>query len=99
MQKTTLGVQEAQSDVLGRFVLLCMFLHSPENEHEFHGPWVHDYRYRTQDFPKECFQKPIWAPELRWSLLQQKAGRIMSLPIGIWRDSWNTRERSLSSDM
>lgn len=24
------------------------------------------------DFPKECFQKPIWAPELRWSLLQQK---------------------------
>ena len=66
----------------------CMFLHSPEKEHEFHGPWVHDYRYRTQDFPKECFQKPIWAPEPRWSLLQQKAGRIMSLPIGIWRDSW-----------
>lgn len=24
------------------------------------------------DFPKECFQKPIWAPEPRWSLLQQK---------------------------
>ena len=39
----------------------------------------------AEDFPKECFQKPSWAPEAKWDLLQNKVSFDPHKKLVVWK--------------